>query len=112
MQGENKLKIPTNSKTTHSMVEYYSVVYEKIQDAWKRHKFKKWDESLEALLVIEIDKNGEIIDSFFERKSKNDDFNVEVLKAVLLSKPLPKFPPDFKKEKLEIGLRFKPNKLY
>ena len=94
------------------MKQYLSAVYQKIHDHWILPDLQNWDNALEAILVIVIRKNGEVTDSFFEKKSDNIYFNQFVLKALKESSPLPPFPDQLAEETLEIGLRFKPGELY
>ena len=94
------------------MKQYYSAVYERIHKNWVLPDLQNWDNSLEAILVISIRKDGVIMNSFFEKKSENIYFNQLVLKAAKDSSPLPPFPGQMKQETMEIGLRFKPGELY
>ena len=94
------------------MKQYYSAVYQRIHDHWVLPDLQNWDNSLEAILVITIRKDGVITNNFFEKKSPNIYFNQEVLKAVRESSPLPPFPDRLKQETMEIGLRFKPGELF
>jgi colicin import membrane protein len=94
------------------MKQYLSAVYQKIHDNWVLPDLQNWDNALEAILVIKIRKDGNITDSFFEKKSENIYFNQFVLKAIKESSPLPPFPDKLNKKSLEIGLRFKPGELY
>jgi len=94
------------------MKQYYSAVYERIHKNWVLPDLQNWDNSLEAVLVISIKKDGVITNSFFEKKSENIYFNQLVLKAAKDSSPLPPFPDQLDQETMEIGLRFKPGELY
>jgi colicin import membrane protein len=94
------------------MKQYYSAVYERIHKNWVLPDLQNWDNSLEAVLVISIKKDGVITNSFFEKKSENIYFNQLVLKAAKDSSPLPPFPDQLNQETMEIGLRFKPGELY
>ena len=91
--------------------QYYAAVLQKIHDNWVLPDLQNWDNSLEAVLVITIRKDGTITNNFFERKSDNIYFNQFVLKAVNDSSPLPPFPAQLDEDSLEIGLRFKPGEL-
>ena len=64
------------------MKQYLSTVYQKIHDSWILPDLQNWDNSLEAVLVITIRRDGTVTDSFFEHKSENIYFNQFVLKAV------------------------------
>ena len=94
------------------MKQYLSAVYQKIHDHWILPDLQNWNNTLEAILVIVIRKNGAVTDSFFEKKSDNIYFNQFVLKALKESSPLPPFPDQLEEDTLEIGLRFKPGELY
>jgi colicin import membrane protein len=94
------------------MKQYYSAVYQRIHKNWVLPDLQNWDNSLEAVLVISIRKDGVITNSFFEKKSENIYFNQLVLKAAKDSSPLPPFPDQLDQETMEIGLRFKPGELY
>ncbi len=48
------------------MKQYYSAVYQRIHDHWVLPDLQNWDNSLEAILVISIRKDGVIINNFFE----------------------------------------------
>ncbi len=94
------------------MKQYLSAVYQKIHDNWILPDLQNWDDSLEAVLVITLRRDGTVTDSFFEHKSKNIYFNQFVLKAVKDAAPLPPFPDQLKENTFEIGLRFKPGELF
>ena len=94
------------------MKQYLSAVYQKIHDHWVLPDLQNWDNSLEAVLVIKIRRDGTVTDTFFERKSDNIYFNQFVLKAVKDASPLPPFPDQLQENIFELGLRFKPGELY
>jgi len=94
------------------MKQYLAAAYQKIHDNWVLPDLQNWDNSLEAVLVITIQRDGTIADSYFEKKSDNIYFNQFVLKAAKDSSPLPPFPEQLEENSLEIGLRFKPGELY
>ncbi|KPK00167.1 MAG: hypothetical protein AMJ60_02430 [Desulfobacterales bacterium SG8_35] len=94
------------------MKQYLATVYQKIHDHWVLPELQNWDNSLEAVLVVTIRRDGVVTDSFFERKSENIYFNQFVLKALKDAAPLPPFPDQLEENTFEIGLRFKPGELY
>jgi colicin import membrane protein len=94
------------------MKQYLSTVYQKIHEHWVLPDLQNWDNSLEAVLVITIRRDGVITDNFFERKSDNIYFNQFVLKALKDASPLPPFPDQLQENTFEIGLRFKPGELF
>jgi len=93
------------------MKQYLSAVYQQIHDHWVLPDLQNWDNSLEAVLVVTIRRDGTVTDTYFERKSDNVYFNQFVLKAVKDASPLPPFPDQLQENTFEIGLRFKPGEL-
>jgi colicin import membrane protein len=96
--------------------EYYGKVKEKIQRHWVLPQMQNWDESLEAIVVVVIRRDGKIIQSYFEKRSDNPYFNQFVEKTIkeATATPLPPFPADLDETLLEdgIGLTFHPSGLY
>lgn len=87
---------------------YYAAVLNHIQRHWVLPPMQDWDSSLEAILVINIHRDGIITKTFFESKSNNVYFNQFVMKTVREAAPLPVFPADLEDSFVEIGLRFHP----
>ncbi len=94
------------------MKRYYAAVYQQIQNNWFLPPLQSWDDSLEAILVIKIRKDGSISKSYFEKKSSNVYFNQFLMKTIHEAGSMPKFPEDLKETQLEIGLRFTPSGVY
>lgn len=94
------------------MKQYLATVYQKIHEHWILPDLQNWDDSLEAVLVVTIRRDGVVTNNFFEKKADNTYFNQFVLKAVKDASPLPPFPDQLQENTFEIGLRFKPGELY
>ncbi|MBU0674582.1 MAG: TonB C-terminal domain-containing protein [Proteobacteria bacterium] len=90
---------------------YKARLIEHIQKNWELPELHKWDETLEAVIVLEVQRNGTVISSHFEKKSKDARFNKHVTKAMEKSSPLPPFPVDLKAQKEEIVVTFFPGGL-
>ncbi|MEA2083631.1 MAG: energy transducer TonB [Thermodesulfobacteriota bacterium] len=90
---------------------YYTAVYERVHTHWNLPDLQNWKDSLEAVVILEVRKDGIITSKFFEKKSDNHFFNQFVNKAIQEASPLPPFPLGLEKERLEIGLRFRPGEL-
>jgi TonB family protein len=88
--------------------QYLAALNQKIHDHWILPELQNWDDSLEAVLVITVRKDGVVTNNFFEKKSDNIYFNQFVLKAVKDAAPLPPLPDQLKEDTFEIGLRFSP----
>ncbi len=95
-----------------ALKRYYIAISRKIHDHWVLPEMQNWDNSLEALIVIVVNRNGKINKSFFEKESENSYFNQFVEKTINDAAPMPHFPADLKKTQLEIGLRFHPSGLF
>jgi outer membrane biosynthesis protein TonB len=95
-----------------AMKHYLAALFERIQSHWYIPPLQNWEDSLEAILVIKINRNGTIAKTFFEKKSANLYFNQFVSKTVQESAPLPPFPRELDEQNMEIGLRFSPAGIY
>ncbi len=87
---------------------YYMLISLRIHEHWSLPKTHSWDKSLEAVVVINIRRDGIVSRITFEKKSDNMYFDQYVKKTIEEASPMPPFPPDLKRERLEIGLRFMP----
>lgn len=98
-----------NQKTGNVLEnQYYASIYSKLQPHWQLPEYRAWDPGLVAIVVVRIDKNGNIVKQLFEKKSEDDVFNQFVVKALQYASPLPPIPSALGKEVIEIGLRFRP----
>jgi len=88
--------------------QYYISVSQKIHEHWILPEMQKWDENLEAIMVVYVRRDGIVTKKEFEKKSPNLFFNQFVEKTLRESLPLPPFPPGLKHNELEIGLVFHP----
>lgn len=91
---------------------YLIAVNNQVQKYWILPDLQNWKDTLEAVMVIRVRRDGVVIDSFFEKKSENSYFNQFVEKAIQEASPLPTFPPGLNKKEMEIGLRFRPGELF
>lgn len=94
-----------------ALKQYYISVSQKIHQHWVLPEMQKWDENLEAIMVVYVRRDGIVTKKEFEKKSPNLFFNQFVEKTLRESLPLPPFPPDLKDNELEIGLVFHPGGL-
>jgi colicin import membrane protein len=107
---------PTESSTTLRSTgqltalenQYYSAVIAKLQAYWALPEYKEWPPALRATLVITINKDGKIADSFFETPSGDKIFDRFVTKALQDAREFPPIPSAMKKQRMEIGLNFTP----
>lgn len=91
-----------------ALKQYYISVSQKIHEHWVLPEMQKWNEDLEAIMVVYVRRDGIVTKKEFEKKSPNLFFNQFVEKTLRESLPLPPFPPGLKHNELEIGLVFHP----
>lgn len=90
---------------------YYAAIFSRLHAFWALPEFREWDPNLTAVVVITINQNGEILDSFFEQSSGDKVFDQYVTKTLQDAAPLPPIPAALNKERLELGLRFTPGNI-
>ena len=96
-----------STKGTDRFAIYYSQVWQKVRSNWTLPS--EWQQSeAEAIVVITVRADGEIIAAQFEKRSGNLHFDQSVMWAVERSNPLPPLPPGLAGPSHEIGIRFRP----
>ncbi len=91
--------------------QYYAAVINRLHAYWAVPESLLRKTNLLAVVVITVRKNGEIADMFFESRSGDRVFDQFVQKTLKAAAPLPPIPPALKKQRLELGLRFKPGSI-
>lgn len=91
------------------VIARYSLgVNSRLIEVWKLPEFKVFDESLLAIYVIVIARDGSIIDQFFEQKSNDPTYDQFVKRAVSKASPFQPFPAAIREKSLEFELKFRP----
>lgn len=86
---------------------YYTKIWDRIRNNWIfPGRTIKGKDNLQAIVVIQIARDGKIIGCRFERRSGNDLFDQSVVKAIRRSDPLPGLPEEYMKATHELGIRF------
>ncbi len=91
---------------------YLLAVNTQVQQHWKLPESQTWKNNLEAIIVIRVRRDGTLIDTFFEHRSESLTFNQYVERAVKDAAPLPPFPAALDQKDMEIGLRFRPGRVF
>jgi colicin import membrane protein len=104
----------SSSKRPSSMAsqlnEYYSLIWAKIKESWTiPENLLKEMVDLETVIVIIIEQDGKIRNSWFEKRSGNDLYDQMAMRALKKAEPLPPLPKTFNEKTLEIGIRFLPD---
>ncbi len=108
-------KTSGNSRVSGSMNllegQYHAAIFARLHQFWSLPEYMQKKPDLTAVVVITINKNGHIANMFFEKKSGDRIFDQFVTKTIESASPLPPIPPAMKKQRYEIGLRFKPGSI-
>lgn len=91
--------------------QYHAAIFSRLQQFWMLPEYMQKDQSLTAVVVITIQQNGDVANMVFESKSGDRVFDQFVSKTIAAANPLPPIPPAMKKQRYEIGLRFKPDSI-
>jgi len=91
---------------------YYSEVWRAIQKQWALPVELIKRGNLEAIIIIRVRRDGQIVSMKFEKKSGNRLFDESAWKAVQKANPLPPFPEVYSPPYEEIGIRFRPENLF
>jgi len=91
--------------------QYHAAIFARLHQFWSLPEYMQKKPDLTAVVVITIRKNGQIANMFFEKKSGDRIFDQFVTKTIESASPLPPIPPAMKKQRYEIGLRFKPGSI-
>ncbi len=92
--------------------QYHAAIFGKLHQYWSLPEYMQKDPNLTAVVVITIKIDGEIADIVFESKSGDRVFDQFVTKTINNASPLPPIPPAMKKQRYEVGLRFKPGSIH
>lgn len=65
-----------------------------------------WDKDLKAIVLLVVEKNGNIKKMVFVKRSGNEHYDEFVARTIREANPLPPFPPEMKRETYELALRF------
>lgn len=88
--------------------QYQAAIASRLQQFWSLPEYLQKDPELTAVVAITIRVDGTIANVVFENRSGDRIFDQFVSKAIEDATPLPPIPPALKKQRYEIGFRFKP----
>ncbi len=91
--------------------QYLASVFNRLHQFWTPPEYLQQDPNLTAVVVITVTLDGTVANMLFESKSGNRIFDQFVSKTIEAAAPLPPIPPALKKQRFEIGLRFKPGSI-
>ena len=103
----------TNSEADMGLMKIYQAEIQAIiNNNWAfSEQLVGGNNNLKSVLMIKINKNGKILDYWFEDKSGNSFFDNSVINAVKKSNPLPRLPAGYIRPEYNVGLIFSPSGL-
>ncbi len=91
---------------------YYNLIWQQIRNAWVLpEEVLRGKKDLETIIAIRIDRDGQIVDIQFEKKSGNPYLDESAFRAIKKANPLPPLPQSFEEDKFDVGVRFTPSDL-
>ncbi len=91
--------------------QYQAAIASRLQQFWSIPEYLQKDPNLTAIVAITIKVDGDIANMVVESASGNRVFDQYVKKTIEDANPLPPIPPALKKQRYEIGFRFKPGSI-
>jgi colicin import membrane protein len=101
----------SGSSTNLLESQYQAAIASRLQQFWSIPEYLQKDPNLTAIVVITIKIDGDIANMVFESKSGERVFDQFVSKTIEAANPMPPIPPALKKQRYEIGFRFKPGSI-
>lgn len=92
-------------------LQYYTTFKQHIESFWVLLEMRKWSASTKAVVIVTVNRNGQLLKTSFEQKSGDPFFDQLVENTVRKAAPMPRFPGLMKENTLEFGLVFTPGKL-
>ena len=108
---------PTNAaavgSSSSNLIEsqYQAAIASRLQQFWSIPEYLQKDPNLTAIVAITITVDGNIANMVVESASGNRVFDQYVKKTIEDANPMPPIPPALKKQRYEIGFRFKPGSI-
>ncbi|MFH0782458.1 MAG: energy transducer TonB [Pseudomonadota bacterium] len=104
---------PAVSGSSSNLLEtqYQAAIASRLQQFWAIPEYLQKDPNLTAIVAITIRIDGNIASVVFESKSGDHIFDQFVSKTIESANPMPPIPPALKKQRYDIGFRFKPGSI-
>jgi len=87
---------------------YYNSIWQRIKEEWILPESLLEEVRAVPVIVIKVQRDGSILESWFEQKSGSTIYDEYAMRAIKKANPLPPFPQELEEEVLEIGIRFHP----
>lgn len=84
---------------------YLGLILAKISQHW-RNPYQGQAQEMRAQVYFRLSSDGELLDAQMEKPSEDGPFDQAALRAVLMAKPFPPFPPEMKLATLGVHFEF------
>jgi len=113
VSGDRTSSTSTAAGSSTNLLEsqYLASIFNRLHQFWAPPEYLQQDPNLTAVVVITINLDGTIANTLFESRSGDRVFDQFVTKTLEEANPMPPIPPALKKQRFEIGLRFKPGSI-
>ncbi|MFP7755485.1 TonB C-terminal domain-containing protein [Thermodesulfobacteriota bacterium B35] len=91
--------------------QYLSALYDRVHSYWVLPEMRQWDPGLEAVVVLTIGRDGTVLRTTMEKRSRDPFFDRFVMKTIQNASPMPRFSKLMPDKTIEVGLRFRPGEL-
>ena len=91
--------------------QYLAALYDRVHAYWVLPEMRRWDPDLEAVVVLTIRRDGTVVHTSIEKRSRDPFFDQFVMKTIQSASPMPRFSKLMPQDTIEVGLRFRPGKL-
>jgi len=100
----------TGSKQVNSAVEkqYYMDLGRRVQQLWILPEIKKWSPTLETRVEFTVLRDGRLVNIQIAHSSGDLFFDRFARETVRKAAPMPPIPSVLRKERMDVGLRFRP----
>ncbi len=91
--------------------QYLASIFNRLSQFWAPPEYLQQDPNLTTVVVITINLDGTIANMLVESKSGDRVFDQFVRTTLEAAAPMPPIPPALKKQRFELGLRFRPGSI-
>jgi TonB family protein len=101
---------PSRAVIDKKLRTYYNEIWQRIKEEWiLPGSLMEESEEWETVIVIKVQRDGGVVESWFEKKSGSGLYDESAMRAIKKANPLPPFPQELEDDALEIGIRFIPS---
>jgi len=104
---------PSKAVIDMKLKKYYYSVWQRIQEEWiLPPSLLEEIEDPETVIVIKVQRDGSILESWFEEKSGSSIYDESAMRAIKKANPLPPLPEGLEEDIMELGIRFNPGGVF